>query len=79
MLAKSYLAGMMNSSFFVGRVAILEWLNSTFDLSLTKVEQTASGAVLCQILDAIYGDVPMHKVRWDCKAPHEMLNNYKII
>jgi len=21
----------------------------------------------------------MHKVRWDCKAPHEMLNNYKII
>jgi len=35
--------GMMDPAYFVGRRQILEWLNSTFSMSLTKIEQTASG------------------------------------
>ena len=47
-------AGMMDPAYFVGRKAILGWLNDTFQMSLTKIEETASGAVACQILDMIY-------------------------
>lgn len=72
--------GMMDPAFFVGRKAILDWLNTTFQMNLQKIEESASGAVACQLLDAIYpGDVTMSKVRWDGKAPHEFIDNYKVI
>ena len=49
-------------AYFVGRRAILDWLNNTFSMNLGKIEETASGAVACQLLDALYpGDVPMQK------------------
>ena len=71
---------MMDSAFFVGRRAILDWLNSSFSMNVSKIEETASGAVACQILDAIYpGEVPMTRVRWDAKSAHEYIDNYKII
>ena len=71
---------MMDSAFFVGRRAILDWLNSSFAMNVSKIEETASGAVACQILDAIYpGEVPMTRVRWDAKSAHEYIDNYKII
>lgn len=35
---------MMDPAFFVGRKAILDWLNETFHYNLNKVEETASGA-----------------------------------
>ena len=35
--------GMMDPAYFVGRRQILEWINSTFQMSLSKIEQTASG------------------------------------
>ncbi len=71
---------MMDPAFFVGRRAILDWLNKTFECNMTKIEETASGAVACQLLDAIYpGEVNMAKVRWDAKSPHEYIDNYKVI
>ena len=34
----------------------------------------------CQILDMVYpSEVNMAKVRWDAKASHEFVENYKII
>jgi len=72
--------GMMDPAYFVGRRQILEWLNSTFSMSLTKIEQTASGAVACQIMDMIYpGTVPMGKVRWDARSEDQFIQNYKIL
>ena len=57
--------GMMAPAFFVGRKQILDWLNATLSMQLEKIEETASGAVACQLLDAIFPDalVPMAKVR----------------
>jgi len=72
--------GMMDPAYFVGRRAILDWLNTTFQMNLSKIEETASGAVACQLLDAIYpGEVSMQRCRWDAKSPHEFIDNYKVI
>lgn len=46
--------GMMDGAFFVGRKEIIDWINQTLNLNLTKVEQTASGAIACQLLDMMY-------------------------
>ena len=37
---------MMDAAYFVGRRAILEWINTTFQMNLAKIEETASGACM---------------------------------
>jgi RP/EB family microtubule-associated protein len=79
-MAEADTIGMMEGAFFVGRGELLAWINDFFGLQLTKVEQCATGAVYCQIIDAIYpGTVPMTKVRWGAKHDYEYVENYKVL
>lgn len=72
--------GLMDGAYFVGRKEILDWINSTLHLSYTKIEQTASGAVACQLLDSMYpGKIPMSKVNWSAKHDHDYIKNYKVL
>ena len=72
--------GLMEGAFFVGRKEIMDWINATLDLNLAKVEDTASGAVACQLLDILYpGQVPMAKINWAAKQNFEFIANYKIL
>eukprot|EP00752_Nemacystus_decipiens_P016779 g15016.t1 len=72
--------GMMDPAYFVGRKEILDWLNGYLDLNLSKVEETCSGAVACQLVDSLFpGKVPMSKVNWDAKMDSEYINNYKVL
>jgi RP/EB family microtubule-associated protein len=64
----------------VGRKEILEWINVTCELNLSKIEDTASGAVSCLLLDIMYpGQVPLHRVNWAANKSFEYVGNYKIL
>lgn len=70
----------MDPCYFLGRREILEFINSVCGLNLSKVEQTCTGAVACQLLDAIHpGKVPMSKVDWTAKDQYQYVNNYKVL
>ncbi len=70
----------MEGAFFVGRKEVMDWVNSTLNINLGKIEDTANGAVACQMLDIMYpGQVPMHKVNWSAKQDFEFVANYKIL
>jgi RP/EB family microtubule-associated protein len=71
---------LMDGTYFVGRKEILDWVNGLCGLSLAKIEQTCTGAVACQILDAMYpGKVPMNKVDWGANKDYEYIQNYKVL
>lgn len=64
----------------MGRAELLSWINSTLDLNLTKIEQTSTGAVACQLLDALHpGCISMQKVDFNAKDEYTAINNYKVL
>ncbi len=72
--------GIMDGAYFGGKNEILKWVNTTYNLNLSKIEQACTGAVYCQIIDSIHSNkVKMHKVNWKAKLEHEYIPNYKIL
>jgi RP/EB family microtubule-associated protein len=70
----------MEGAYFVGRKEVVDFINSTLELNLSKIEDTASGAVACQLLDIMYPNtVPMNKVNWSVSQSYEYVANYKIL
>mmetsp|Transcript_17462 Transcript_17462/g.25807 ORF Transcript_17462/g.25807 Transcript_17462/m.25807 type:complete len:327 (+) Transcript_17462:130-1110(+) len=72
--------GMMDQAYFTGRRELLDFFNDLLKLNLTKIEETASGAVACQLTDYIYpGTIPMSRVNWDARSDYEFVQNYKLL
>ena len=58
----------MDSHYFLSKSELLGWINDTLSLRISKVEDTASGAVACQLMDALHpGVVPMKKIDFNSK------------
>mmetsp|Transcript_2805 Transcript_2805/g.7861 ORF Transcript_2805/g.7861 Transcript_2805/m.7861 type:complete len:313 (+) Transcript_2805:123-1061(+) len=72
--------GMMDGAYFVGRKELLEFFNTLLDLHLTKIEQTASGAIACQITEMIFpGSIPVARINWEARSDYEFVQNYKLL
>ncbi|CAE8688454.1 unnamed protein product, partial [Polarella glacialis] len=72
--------GRMDGAFFVSRTELLQWLNSTLQLNISKVEQCSNGAIYCQIIDACHpGAVAIRKVNWAARDEHQCVPNYKVL
>ncbi|KAF9490582.1 microtubule binding protein [Pleurotus eryngii] len=61
------------------RNELLAWINDLLQINYTKVEQCGSGAAYCQVLDSIYGDLPMNRVKFNAKHEYEFLTNFKVM
>ncbi|KZV95421.1 microtubule binding protein [Exidia glandulosa HHB12029] len=61
------------------RTELIQWVNDLLQINYTKVEQCGSGAAYCQIIDSIYGDIPMSRVKMNARLEYEYLVNYKVL
>ncbi|KAK6542218.1 hypothetical protein TWF694_007976 [Orbilia ellipsospora] len=61
------------------RQELLIWLNALLQLNVTKIEQCGTGAAFCQIMDSIYLNIPMSRVKFDAKTEYHFLQNFKIL
>ncbi|QLG73788.1 hypothetical protein HG535_0F02990 [Zygotorulaspora mrakii] len=61
------------------RTELINWLNGLLHLNYKKIEECGSGAAYCQIMDSIYGDIPMHRVKFDGTAEYEFQTNFKVL
>ena len=71
---------MMDGAYFTSRKDVLDFINSQLSLQLTKIEQTASGAVACQLTEYMFpGSLNLSRVNWEAKSEYEFINNYKLL
>jgi|Transcript_34914 RP/EB family microtubule-associated protein len=64
----------------MSKTQILSWINEFLGLSYTKIEQTCSGVVALQVMDALHsGAVPMNKVNFNAKNEYEFGKNLKLL
>lgn len=63
----------------MSRSELLQWLNETFNLNYRKVENCGTGAAFCLIMNSIYNDIPIHKLRLNATSEYEYRMNWKIL
>ncbi|CAN3374365.1 hypothetical protein DIURU_000757 [Diutina rugosa] len=61
------------------RSELLRWLTELLDMKVDSVESCGTGAVFCQLLDYIYRDIPMHRVKFDTTNDFDYRTNWKIL
>ncbi|KAK6303611.1 hypothetical protein J4Q44_G00260650 [Coregonus suidteri] len=62
------------------RYELLAWLNEYLQTRFTKVEQTCSGAVFCQLMHWLFpGSVDVQRVRFQARDEVDALHNYSVL
>mgnify|MGYP002624887049 CR=1 FL=1 len=68
-----------DKAYFASKSELLTWVSTTLGLEIKSIEQTSTGAIFCQLLDAAHpGTVRMNKVNWKAKLETEYISNFKI-
>ena len=64
----------------MGKAMLIEWINNFLECRIEKVEQMATGALYCNLFDALHpGTIPMKKVDFNVKFDYEYVNNWKLM
>jgi RP/EB family microtubule-associated protein len=72
--------GMMDAAYFTGRKELLDFFNDLLDLNLKKIEETAPGAIACQLTELIFPrSIPLSKISWEARTDYEFIQNYKLL
>jgi len=74
--------GIMDPAFFVGKNILIKWVNELLNINIQKVEEMATGAYYCQLLDMIYRDPPvvsLSKVNFGAKYDYEYVKNWNVL
>ena len=62
----------MENAYFTSKSEIIKWVNKTLKLNITKIEQTCTCVIYCQLLDSIFiNQVKINKVNWKTKNENE--------
>ncbi|KAI0783494.1 microtubule binding protein [Abortiporus biennis] len=61
------------------RTELVAWVNDLLQINYTKIEQCGTGGAYCQIMDSIYGNVPMARVKMNAKHEYEFIANFKVL
>ena len=68
-----------DKAYFTSKSELLSWINQILKLDIKGIDQTMTGAIFCQLLDAAHpGTVRMNKVNWKAKLETEYISNFKI-
>lgn len=72
--------GIMEGAFFVSRKELIDWVNKSLKLNITKIEQCSNGAIYIQLLDILFPTKSvLNKAKWLAKMEYECIMNYKLI
>ncbi|XP_060914283.1 microtubule-associated protein RP/EB family member 1-like isoform X2 [Labrus mixtus] len=64
----------------LSRHDMLEWINESLQMNLTKIEMLCSGGAYCQFMDMLFpNSVPLKRVKFGAKLEHEYIHNYKLL
>jgi RP/EB family microtubule-associated protein len=63
-----------------GRSELISWVNRLLSLKYKRVEDVSNGAAFCQLVDVVHpNSVPLGRVNFCAKLPHESMENLKIL
>uniref|UniRef100_A0A1I8HPZ1 Calponin-homology (CH) domain-containing protein n=1 Tax=Macrostomum lignano TaxID=282301 RepID=A0A1I8HPZ1_9PLAT len=64
----------------MSRHEMLGWINASMQTNLGKIEELATGAVYCQLMDMLFpGTLTFKKVKFNTNLEHEYINNFKLL
>ena len=68
-----------DKAYFASKSELLTWVSTTLNLQIKSIEETQTGAIFCQLLDAAHpGTIRMNKVNWKAKLETEYISNFKL-
>ena len=68
-----------DKAYFAPKSELFAWISATLKLEIKSIEETQTGAIFCQLLDAAHpGTIRMNKVNWKAKLETEYISNFKL-
>jgi len=68
------------SSNNLSRQDLVQWINDSLCLNISKIEHLCTGAVYCQFMHMLFGHkMPIKRVKWKSKLEHEYIQNFKLL